>query len=79
MNYELEKEVDFSLGLNSGVRFRVNAYFQRGLMAASLRSIPSSVPSPEQMMILKRCCASLTNLTAWFWLWDLRAVANRPP
>ena len=42
--YELEREVDFALGLGDGRRFRVNAYFQRGRMAAALRAIPERVP-----------------------------------
>lgn len=49
--YELEKEVDFSLGLSSGQRFRVNAYFQRGNMAAALRAIPSKIPRASSMNI----------------------------
>lgn len=53
MVYELEKEVDFSLGLGDGQRFRVNAYFQKGAMAAALRSIPSTIPNPEDMYIPK--------------------------
>ena len=50
--YELEREVDFSLALGDGRRFRVNAYFQRGHMAAALRAIPSEIPNPDQMRIL---------------------------
>lgn len=52
--YELNKEIDFSLGLDNGQRFRVNAYFQRGDMAASLRTIPSQIPSPHDLHILPR-------------------------
>jgi twitching motility protein PilT len=51
MIYEIEKEVDFALGLDNGQRFRVNAYFQRGLMAAALRAIPSTVPKPHDVNI----------------------------
>ena len=49
--YELEKEVDFALSLENGQRFRVNAYFQRGHMAAALRSIPSEIPKPHEVNI----------------------------
>lgn len=49
--YELEKEVDFALCLDDGQRFRVNAYYQRGMMAASLRSIPSEIPDPGKLGI----------------------------
>jgi twitching motility protein PilT len=45
--YELEREVDFALALEDGERFRVNAYFQKGRMAAALRAIPSQVPQAE--------------------------------
>ncbi|MBN1336384.1 MAG: PilT/PilU family type 4a pilus ATPase [Deltaproteobacteria bacterium] len=49
--YELEREVDFALALEGGRRFRVNAYFQRGRMAAALRTIPSQVPSAQELRI----------------------------
>ncbi len=49
--YELEREVDFALGLDDGRRFRVNAYFQRGRMAAALRAIPEKVPDPHVLGI----------------------------
>ncbi len=51
MLYELEKEVDFALGLDNGQRFRINAYFQRGQMAAALRAIPSVIPKPHEVNI----------------------------
>ena len=50
-SYQLEKEIDFSLSLEDGQRFRVNAYFQRGHSAAALRSIPSQIPDPALLMI----------------------------
>jgi len=49
--YELEREVDFALGLDDGRRFRVNAYFQRGRMAAALRAIPERVPDAHVLGI----------------------------
>jgi twitching motility protein PilT len=49
--YEIDKEVDFALGLDNGQRFRVNAYFQRGFMAAAMRAIPSSIPKPQDVNI----------------------------
>jgi twitching motility protein PilT len=42
--YELDREMDFSLALEDGDRFRVNAYFERGHMAAAFRTIHSRVP-----------------------------------
>jgi pilus retraction protein PilT len=49
--YEIEKEVDFSLSMADGRRFRVNAYFQRGHMAAALRAIPSQIPEADLLRI----------------------------
>ncbi len=51
--YELEREVDFALGLDDGRRFRVNAYFQQGRSAAALRAIPQKVPSAQSLGIPK--------------------------
>lgn len=49
--YQLEREVDFALSLEGGQRFRVNAYFQKGKMAAALRAIPSQIPDPAALAI----------------------------
>lgn len=51
ITYELEREVDFSLGLADGRRYRVNAYFQKGQMAAALRAIPAQIPDPGKLRI----------------------------
>jgi pilus retraction protein PilT len=48
-SFELDKELDFSLSLDSGVRFRVNAYYQKGHMAVALRTIPSRIPAAEDL------------------------------
>jgi twitching motility protein PilT len=53
-HFELERELDFALSLEDGRRFRVNAYYQRGNMAASLRAIPSKIPDPQELGIPKR-------------------------
>jgi pilus retraction protein PilT len=53
-HYELERELDFALSLDDGRRFRVNAYYQRGNMAASLRAIPANIPKPEDLGIPSR-------------------------
>jgi pilus retraction protein PilT len=50
-SYELEREIDFALALEGGRRFRVNAYFQKGRMAAALRAIPETAPSAEALGI----------------------------
>jgi twitching motility protein PilT len=47
--YEINREIDFALSLDSGRRFRVNAYYQKGNMAASLRTIASTIPSADDL------------------------------
>ena len=47
--YEIEREIDFALAVDNGQRFRVNAYYQKGRMAASLRAIATQIPSAEQL------------------------------
>ena len=56
--FELEHEVDFALALDDGGspggpaggrRFRVNAYFQKGRMAAAMRAIPTEIPGPKEL------------------------------
>jgi len=47
--YELEREIDFALAVEDGRRFRVNAYFQKGRMAAALRAIPNSIPDASSL------------------------------
>lgn len=42
-------EVDFSYPLDSGVRFRVNVYRQRGEISIAARAIPADIPSLEQL------------------------------
>jgi len=47
--YELEREIDFALAIEGGRRFRVNAYYQKGRMAAALRAIPARIPEAEEL------------------------------
>jgi twitching motility protein PilT len=47
--YELERELDFALAVEDGRRFRVNAYYQKGRMAAALRAIPNSIPDASSL------------------------------
>lgn len=44
LQFEEDKELDFSLGLGSDHRFRVNVYYQKGCVAAAFRPIPSEIP-----------------------------------
>lgn len=42
-------DLDFSYALEDKARFRVNAYFQRGFMAAALRLIPAVIRTVEEL------------------------------
>lgn len=44
-------DLDFSYAYEDKARFRVNVFFQRGFMAGALRSIPSTVKSPEELQL----------------------------
>lgn len=46
-----KKDIDFSYGLNSKARFRVNIFMQRGNYSAALRLIPSKIPDMEFLNI----------------------------
>lgn len=47
------KELDFSFALGELARFRVNAFYQKGFVSASLRLIPSKIPSLEELHLPK--------------------------
>jgi len=54
------KELDFSFGFGGGAygnlgRFRINAYFQRGYLAAALRFLPPVIRTLEQLEMPKIC------------------------
>src|SRR3989344_6616355 len=51
--YLANKEIDFSFQLASSARFRVNAYFQKGFMAASFRLIPMTIARPADLGLPK--------------------------
>ena len=44
-----EKEVDFSFSYEKDVRFRVNVFYQRGDLSASMRLIPSKIKTFEEL------------------------------
>lgn len=44
-----QKEIDFSFAYGEEARFRVNAFHQRGYLAASLRRIPLKIPTLEEL------------------------------
>lgn len=45
----VDRELDFSYSLKSGERFRVNAYYEKGNMAAALRYVPPRIKSLEEL------------------------------
>ncbi len=47
-----ERQLDFAYNLEDKARFRVNVYFQRGYMAASLRLIPARIKTIEELNLL---------------------------
>lgn len=49
------RELDFSFEYAGKVRFRVNAYFQKGSMAASLRLIPLQIQTIDELGLPKIC------------------------
>lgn len=49
----MNKEVDFSFAFGKKGRFRVNAFHQKGYLAASLRLIPLKVPTIEELNLPK--------------------------
>ena len=52
--YATKWSVDFALAIDSGRRFRINAYYQKGHMAAAMRAIPSAVPDADDLMLPKQ-------------------------
>ncbi|PIS12391.1 type IV pili twitching motility protein PilT [candidate division WWE3 bacterium CG09_land_8_20_14_0_10_47_33] len=48
-----QKEIDFSFAYGDVARFRVNAFHQRGYLAASLRRIPLKIPTIDELNLPK--------------------------
>jgi twitching motility protein PilT len=53
--YLVNKDLDFSVEFGDMGRFRVNAYFQKGGMAAALRLIGNEIKSIEELHLPKVC------------------------
>lgn len=51
--FELEKELDFSFGIQGMGRYRANIHYQRETIAAALRSISTTVPSMKELNLPK--------------------------
>ncbi len=49
--FEENKDLDFSLSVTDLARFRVNAHFQRGSVAAAFRTIPQKIMSFEELRL----------------------------
>lgn len=49
----VNKEIDFSLGFSEKARFRVNAYTQKGTLAAAFRRIPLEIPEIDNLGLPK--------------------------
>lgn len=45
----VNKELDFSLAFSDKARFRINAYTQKGSLAAAFRQIPLTIPQVEEL------------------------------
>ncbi|MBI4029211.1 MAG: type IV pilus twitching motility protein PilT [Candidatus Blackburnbacteria bacterium] len=57
----VNRELDFSIAFTGGSRFRVNAYYVKGAMAAAFRLIPLKIPTIEDLK-LPQICHNFTNL-----------------
>ncbi|MGE5298196.1 MAG: type IV pilus twitching motility protein PilT, partial [Acidobacteriaceae bacterium] len=44
-----ELEIDFSFSFKDNVRFRINAYYQKGYPAAALRMVPNKIKTLEEL------------------------------
>jgi len=53
--YKVNKDFDFSLPFANKARFRVNAYVQKGTLAASLRLIPNEIKGIEELGLPSIC------------------------
>lgn len=50
---KVNKEIDFSLSFSNLARFRINAYTQRGSLAAAFRRIPLEIPAIDNLGLPK--------------------------
>jgi len=51
----VNKEIDFSIAYRDRGRFRVNAYYQKGTLAASLRLLPLIIPNIDELNLPEIC------------------------
>ncbi len=46
---EVERELDFSYALGDDWRFRINAFYDRGAVAAAVRLVPATIPTLREL------------------------------
>ncbi len=51
--FEEKRELDMSIGVSGGHRFRVNVYMQKGCVTAAMRAIPEQMPALESLGLPK--------------------------
>lgn len=51
----VNKEIDFSYQFDQYGRFRINVYYQKGIMSAALRLIPSKIKTLDELGMPKIC------------------------
>ena len=51
--FEKNRELDMSIGVSGGHRFRVNVYMQKGCVTAAMRAIPERMPALDQLGLPK--------------------------
>ena len=51
--FEETRELDMSIGVSGGHRFRVNVYMQKGCVTAAMRAIPEQMPALEHLGLPK--------------------------
>ena len=61
----VNKELDFSFNFEGDFRFRINAYYQKGNLAAALRLISNKIPKINDLN-LPQICHSFTQLRQGF-------------
>lgn len=47
--FEREHELDFSFGIDNGVRFRGNVFIEKGNIACAIRYLPSRIPTLQEL------------------------------
>jgi twitching motility protein PilT len=57
--FEDRKDLDFSLSITNIARFRVNAHFQRGSVAAAFRLITNTIRGFDELFLPKLVCETL--------------------